>query len=203
MKTNLLFITLSIILLSACSNDFEFETLTNTEKDKIDRLTKLYEQYGWTVDESSSESERIKFLLESDEEEFKYIITAFSSTHPTSRAEISNMPVKNYTVGKYAACAVFGKHDFEFGTSTTVMEIVYTNGYSAYVNKSRADISPKAKWYPNLNHELFKWKGNICQPSVEGIVKFGSFKRNLTMVAYIEYDPNSNSISRGFVKHFH
>lgn len=203
MKTNLLFITLSIILLSACSNDFEFETLTNTEKDKIDRLTKLYEQYGWTVDESSSESERIKFLLESDEEEFKYIITAFSSTHPTSRAEIRDMPVKNHKVDKYAACTVFGKHNFEFGSSTTAMEIVYINGNWAYVNNSKADISPKAKWYPILGHKLFKWNGDICQPSVEGIVKFGSIKRNFTMAAYIKYDSKSNSISRGYVEYFH
>lgn len=46
MRPNLTFIALSAILLSSCSNDFELDTLSNAEKDKIDRLTKLYEQYG-------------------------------------------------------------------------------------------------------------------------------------------------------------
>lgn len=84
------------------------------------------------------------------------------------------------------------------------MEIIYINGRWAYVNQSKADITPNAKWYPDINREhLFEWNNDECKPYVNGCVKYGHLNLDMTMSGYLKYDNMTMSISRGYVDRFH
>lgn len=212
------FLTIAFVggLLSSCTQQTPdinaYETLTATEKQKVDKVFDIFRAIGSEIDPNPTEEDYryiLSYSIEQWEEAAKFIseeIVLNPSIIEVDNKDFETRAVlSNQDVGGMWICQIDGQHNSPFISSKEIMSIAYSFPSMAKGMGIKIISNPAIKWTTTATPRTsFQYdNGRSAKVTISGTGKYGPISHSATAVGYITVREGYTVVTDGEITDFH